>query len=97
MRTRVVREGPRWRGQVCTGGRVRWEAGRPALSTKESQLVKARRHPGDGQDPPVVQTGESEAQRGGLTVHWNSFVDSIAREFRSPLPQVQDIVKHAAK
>ena len=64
---------------------MRWEAGRPALSTKEGQMVKAQRHPGDGQEPPVVYTGESEAQRGGLTGHWNSFVDSIAQRIQEPL------------
>ena len=85
MRTRAVREGPRWRGQSCTGGHVRFEAGRPARSTKESQMVKAQRHPGDGQDPPAVHTGESEAQRGGLIGHWKSFVDSNAQRIQEPL------------
>ena len=34
---------------------MRWNAGRPALSTKESQLVRAQRHSGDGQDPQLCR------------------------------------------
>ena len=97
VRTRAVREGPSWRGQSCTRGRVRWDAGRPALSTKESQLVRAQRHPGDGQGPQLCRQGKVRPREEVSQAIGTPLFIPLPREFRSPLPQVQDIVKHAAK
>lgn len=75
---------------------MRWDTGKPALSTKAGQLVRAQRHPGDGQDPQLCRQGKvtpreevSQAIGTALFIPW-------LREFRSPSPQVQDIEKHAA-